>query len=135
MTEVDTTAVLFQLYDLGIKLVKIEYDAYAGDGEIIDMIYCEKLDAKDRFHAPWNPGLLLDLGQELYDAISKIGYSILKSNFSDWETDPGSYGFIGLLIPSGEYEIQHQQRKIVVDSYIVESGLFDNKPKSHDLLN
>jgi hypothetical protein len=127
MTELELTTLMYNLNDRGIKLIKIEYNGEGRDGDIFGIVYSKLLDANDKFKAPWNAASLMDVDTELYMKVEQLAINILNMHYSDWTYEKGSYGFIGMLVPTGEYEIEHSERVINVNMSDMTSNIFKDQ--------
>ncbi len=127
MTEVELTTLMYKLNDRGIKLIKIEYNGEGGDGDIIAIVYSKELYFDDKFKAPWNAAFLMDVDTKLHMEVEKLAINILNMHYSDWTYEKGSYGFIGMLVPTGEYEIEHSERVVTVNMSDMTSNIFKDQ--------
>jgi hypothetical protein len=132
MTEIELTALLFNLHDLGITGIKIRYQGENGFSEI-DWIGYTKTPCRSPRDVidiveDWQPEHNLNkLGSPLYIKVESLAFTI-HQKMKDWSEDLGGYGDIGICIPSGKYKIYHNIR-IMETEQLASSGEVLSIPK------
>jgi hypothetical protein len=119
------------LANRGITGIKAHYDGGGDSGYIEEIVgYSEKdLDLEtleDR--SMWAQVDYVSLKNE--SLIEDFVYSMVE-DIEDWWNNEGGYGYINILVPSGEYSIENFIRRTETDCYNHTGNLIENK-KSKD---
>ena len=129
MTELQMTAILFKLADIGVTGIAISYDGGGDSGSIESMVYttepCETSQdvenvIDDIFHAQGLDGIDTALHSEIQD----YAYDILN-DIEDWWNNEGGFGYMYIQVPSGKYHINNNIRIIETESFGHEGSLMD----------
>ena len=130
MTENEITSLLLKLADTGITGIKVHYDG-SGDSGCIEEIQGYKI-----------PNLTLDSLEDISMWSTQEEQVSLKNNSSledflytiledveDWYNNEGGYGYISILIPSGEYHIENFVRIVDTEMFIHNGNLIQKSCK------
>lgn len=129
MTELQMTAILFKLADIGVTGIAISYDGGGDSGSIENMVYttepCETSQdvenaIEDIFHAQGLDGI----DTALHSKIQDYAYDILN-DIEDWWNNEGGFGYMYIQVPSGKYHINNNIRIIETESFEHEGSLMD----------
>ena len=126
MTEQELTQTLIQLADLGVTGIRISYEGSGDSGCIEGMLYTEEKDVsiEDVQNLPWNSKDLRKLNNELAINLENFTTDTILDDIEDWWNNEGGYGTLSILVPSGEYSIENNIRKIEYDEFFHDGNLF-----------
>ena len=126
MTEQELMQTLMQLADLGVTGIRIDYEGGGDSGCIEDMMYTEEKDVsiEDVQNLPWNSKDLRKLNNELAINLENFTTDTILDDIEDWWNNEGGYGTLSILVPSGEYSIENNIRKIEYDEFFHDGNLF-----------
>jgi hypothetical protein len=126
MTEQELMQTLMQLADLGVTGIRIDYEGGGDSGCIEDMMYTEEKDVsiEDVQNLPWNSKDLRKLNNELAINLENFTTDTILDDIEDWWNNEGGHGTLSILVPSGEYSIENNIRKIEYDEFFHEGNLF-----------
>ena len=126
MTEQELTQTLIQLADLGVTGIRINYEGGGDSGCIEDIMYTDKegvlLDEVQNL--PWGSKDLKELNNELAINIENFVTDTILDTIEDWWNNEGGSGTMSILVPSGEYNVENNIRKIDYDEFFHEGNLF-----------
>ncbi len=130
MTENQITGLLLELADKGITGIKVHYDGSGDSGAIEDIIgyYREDLSLEVLEEiSMWSSGLeKMELKNN--SVLEDFLYTILES-VEDWYNNEGGYGYINILVPSGDYSIENFVRRTETDLFSHEGNLLEKSTK------
>jgi len=126
MTEQELTQTLIQLADLGVTGIRINYEGGGDSGCIEDMMYTEKegVSLIEVQNLPWDSKNLKQLNNELAINIENFTTDTILDTIEDWWNNEGGSGTLSILVPSGEYTIENNIRRIDYDEFFHEGNLF-----------
>ena len=126
MTEQELMQTLMQLADLGITGIRISYEGSGDSGCIDEMLYTEQenVSIEDVQNLPWNSKNLRRLNNELAINLENFTTDTILDDIEDWWNDEGGHGTLSILVPSGEYSIENNIRKIEYDEFFHDGNLF-----------
>lgn len=126
MTEQELMQTLMQLADLGVTGIRISYEGGGDSGCIEDMMYTEEKDVsiEDVQNLPWDSKNLRKLNNELAINLENFTTDTILDDIEDWWNNEGGHGTLSILVPSGEYSIENNIRKIEYDEFFHEGNLF-----------
>ena len=126
MTEQELTQTLIQLADLGVTGIRINYEGGGDSGCIEDIMYTDKEGAsiEEVQSLPWDSKNLRKLNNELANNIENFATDKILDDIEDWWNNEGGNGTLSILVPSGEYHVENNIRKIDYDEFIHEGNLF-----------
>lgn len=126
MTEQELMQTLMQLADLGITGIRISYEGSGDSGCIDGMLYTEQenVSIEDVQNLPWNSKDLRKLNNELAINLENFTTDTILDDIEDWWNNEGGYGTLSILVPSGEYSIENNIRKIEYDEFFHDGNLF-----------
>ena len=126
MTEQELTQTLIQLADLGVTGIRINYEGGGDSGCIEDIMYTDKegvlLDEVQNL--PWGSKDLKELNNELAINIENFTTDTILDTIEDWWNNEGGSGTLAILVPSGEYNVENNIRRIDYDEFFHEGNLF-----------
>jgi hypothetical protein len=126
MTEQELTQTLIQLADLGVTGIRINYEGGGDSGCIEDIMYTDKegvlLDEVQNL--PWGSKDLKELNNELAINIENFTTDTILDDIEDWWNNEGGSGTLAILVPSGEYNVENNIRRIDYDEFFHEGNLF-----------
>ena len=126
MTEQELTQTLIQLADLGVTGIRINYEGGGDSGCIEDIMYTDKegVSLDEVQNLPWGSKDLKELNNELAINIENFTTDTILDTIEDWWNDEGGSGTLAILVPSGEYNVENNIRKIEYDEFFHEGNLF-----------
>jgi len=126
MTEQELTQTLIQLADLGVTGIIINYEGGGDSGCIEDMMYTEKegVSLIEVQNLPWDSKNLNNLSSELASNIENFAHAQILDDIEDWWNNEGGSGTLSILVPSGEYTIENNIRRIDYYEFFHEGNLF-----------
>ena len=126
MTEQELMQTLIQLADLGVTGIRINYEGGGDSGCIEDMMYTEQKDVsiEDVQNLSWDSKNLNNLSSELASNIENFAHAQILDDIEDWWNNEGGSGTLSILVPSGEYTIENNIRRIDYDEFFHEGNLF-----------
>ena len=126
MTEQELMQTLIQLADLGVTGIRISYEGSGDSGCIDDMMYTEQKDVsiEDVQNLSWDSKNLNNLSSELASNIENFAHAQILDDIEDWWNNEGGSGTLSILVPSGEYTIENNIRRIDYDEFFHEGNLF-----------
>jgi hypothetical protein len=119
MTENQITGLLLELADKGITGIKVHYDGSGDSGAIENIIgYYRRenlsLEVLEET-SMWLSGLeTMDLKNN--SVLEDFLYNVLE-DVEDWYNNEGGYGYINILVPSGDYSIKNFVRRTETDFF------------------
>jgi hypothetical protein len=126
MTEQELTQTLIQLADLGVTGIRINYEGGGDSGCIEDIMYTDKegvlLDEVQNL--PWGSKDLKELNNELAINIENFTTDTILDDIEDWWNNEGGSGTLAILVPSGEYNVENNIRRVDYDEFFHEGNLF-----------
>jgi hypothetical protein len=126
MTEQELTQTLIQLADLGVTGIRINYEGGGDSGCIEDIMYTDKegVSIGEVQNLPWNSKNLKQLNNELAINIENFTTDTILDTIEDWWNNEGGNGTLAILVPSGEYIVENNIRRIDYDEFVHEGNLF-----------
>ena len=126
MTEQELTQTLIQLADLGITGIRINYEGGGDSGCIEDIMYTDKegVSIGEVQNLPWDSKNLRELNNELANNIENFTTDTILDTIEDWWNNEGGSGTFAILVPSGEYNVENNIRRIDYDEFFHEGNLF-----------
>jgi hypothetical protein len=126
MTEQELTQTLIQLADLGITGIRINYEGGGDSGCIEDIYYTDKegVSIVEVQNLPWSSKNLKALNNELAINIENFATDKILDDIEDWWNNEGGSGTLAILVPSGEYIVENNIRRIDYDEFVHEGNLF-----------
>ena len=126
MTEQELMQTLIQLADLGVTGIRINYEGGGDSGCIEDMMYTEKegVSLIEVQNLPWDSKNLNNLSSELASNIENFAHAQILDDIEDWWNNEGGSGTLSILVPSGEYTIENNIRRIDYYEFFHEGNLF-----------
>ena len=126
MTEQELTQTLIQLADLGVTGIRINYEGGGDSGCIEDIIYTDKKGVllEEVQNLPWDSKNLKELNNELAINIENFVTDTILDTIEDWWNNEGGSGTMSILVPSGEYNVENNIRRIDYDEFFHEGNLF-----------
>lgn len=141
--EKELTSLMFKLHEYGITGIQILYEGSGDDGCIEGIAFTqesvkEPYELSEVIQDPWGRSYKLDkiipsidssIIQNLESDIDDLVTELLLNDIEDWWNNDGGFGTVNMLVPSGEYEIENNVRRIETDCYTYEDKIF-NKLKN-----
>ena len=126
MTEQELTQTLIQLADLGVTGIRINYEGGGDSGCIEDIFYTDKegVSLGEVQSLPWDSKNLKELNNELAINIENFTTDTILDTIEDWWNNEGGSGTLAILVPSGEYNVENNIRRIDYDEFFHEGNLF-----------
>ena len=126
MTEQELTQTLIQLADLGVTGIRISYEGSGDSGCIDELLYTEEKDVsiEDVQNLRWDSKDLRKLNNELAINLENFTTDTILDDIEDWWNNEGGHGTLSILVPSGEYSIENNIRKIEYDEFFHDGNLF-----------
>ncbi len=126
MAEQELTQTLIQLADLGVTGIRINYEGGGDSGCIEDIMYTDKegVSIGEVQNLPWNSKNLKQLNNELAINIENFTTDTILDTIEDWWNNEGGNGTLAILVPSGEYIVENNIRRIDYDEFVHEGNLF-----------
>jgi len=126
MTEQELTQTLIQLADLGVTGIRINYEGGGDSGCIEDILYTDKegVSLWEVQNLPWDSKNLKELNNELAINIENFTTDTILDTIEDWWNNEGGSGTLAILVPSGEYNVENNIRRIDYDEFFHEGNLF-----------
>jgi len=126
MTEQELTQTLIQLADLGVTGIRINYEGGGDSGCIEDIMYTDKegVSIGEVQNLPWDSKNLKQLNNELAINIENFTTDTILDTIEDWWNNEGGNGTLAILVPSGEYIVENNIRRIDYDEFVHEGNLF-----------
>lgn len=126
MTEQELMQTLIQLADLGVTGIRINYEGGGDSGCIEDIMYTDKegVSLDEVQNLPWGSKNLKELNNELADNIENFTTDKILDTIEDWWNNEGGSGTLAILVPSGEYNVENNIRRIDYDEFFHEGNLF-----------
>ena len=126
MTEQELTQTLIQLADLGVTGIRINYEGGGDSGCIEDIMYTDKegVSLVEVQNLPWGSKDLKELNNELAINIENFTTDTILDTIEDWWNNEGGSGTLAILVPSGEYNVENNIRRIDYDEFFHEGNLF-----------
>lgn len=126
MTEQELTQTLIQLADLGVTGIRINYEGGGDSGCIEDIMYTDKegVSLDEVQNLPWGSKDLKELNNEFANNIENFTTDTILDTIEDWWNNEGGSGTLAILVPSGEYSVENNIRRIDYDEFFHEGNLF-----------
>lgn len=126
MTEQELMQTLIQLADLGVTGIRINYEGGGDSGCIEDIFYTDKegVSLGEVQSLPWDSKNLKELNNELAINIENFTTDTILDTIEDWWNNEGGSGTLAILVPSGEYNVENNIRRIDYDEFFHEGNLF-----------
>lgn len=126
MTEQELMQTLIQLADLGVTGIRINYEGGGDSGCIEDIMYTDKegVSLDEVQNLPWGSKDLKELNNELAINIENFTTDKILDTIEDWWNNEGGSGTLAILVPSGEYNVENNIRRIDYDEFFHEGNLF-----------
>ena len=126
MTEQELMQTLIQLADLGVTGIRINYEGGGDSGCIEDIMYTDKegVSLGEVQSLPWDTKNLRELNNELAINIENFTTDTILDTIEDWWNNEGGSGTLSILVPSGEYNVENNIRRINYDEFFHEGNLF-----------
>jgi hypothetical protein len=126
MTEQELTQTLIQLADLGVTGIRINYEGGGDSGCIEDIMYTDKegVSLDEVQNLPWGSKDLKELNNELAINIENFTTDTILDTIEDWWNNEGGSGTLAILVPSGEYNVENNIRRVDYDEFLHEGNLF-----------
>jgi hypothetical protein len=126
MTEQELTQTLIQLADLGVTGIRINYEGGGDSGCIEDIMYTDKKGVllEEVQNLPWDSKNLKALNNELAINIENFATDKILDDIEDWWNNEGGSGTLSILVPSGEYNVENNIRRIDYDEFVHVGNLF-----------
>ncbi len=126
MTEQELMQTLIQLADLGVTGIRINYEGGGDSGCIEDIMYTDKegVSLDEVQNLPWGSKDLKELNNELADNIENFTTDTILDTIEDWWNNEGGSGTLAILVPSGEYNVENNIRRVEYDEFFHEGNLF-----------
>ena len=126
MTEQELTQTLIQLADLGVTGIRINYEGGGDSGCIEDIMYTDKegVSLWEVQNLPWDSKNLKELNNELAINIENFTTDTILDTIEDWWNNEGGSGTLAILVPSGEYNVENNIRRVDHDEFFHEGNLF-----------
>jgi hypothetical protein len=126
MTEQELTQTLIQLADLGVTGIRINYEGGGDSGCIEDIMYTDKegVSLDEVQNLPWGSKDLKELNNELAINIENFTTDTILDTIEDWWNNEGGSGTLAILVPSGEYNVENNIRRVEYDEFFHEGNLF-----------
>jgi len=126
MTEQELTQTLIQLADLGVTGIRINYEGGGDSGCIEDIMYTDKegVSLDEVQNLPWDSKDLRKLSSEFSTNIENFTIDTILDDIEDWWNNEGGNGTLAILVPSGEYNVENNIRRIDYDEFFHEGNLF-----------
>jgi len=128
MTEEDLMSTLLQLADLGVTGIKVYYEGGGDNGAIEDVVYTTQENAEFddiEYIDSWNKDqALTSLNSDLCNTIENFATEHILEDIEDWWNNEGGYGVLLIKVPSGEYLIHNNIRRVELDEYDHDGNLF-----------
>lgn len=126
MTEQELMQTLIQLADLGVTGIRIDYEGGGDSGCIEDIMYTDKegVSLDEVQNLPWGSKNLRELSNELAINIENFTTDTILDTIEDWWNNEGGSGTLAILVPSGEYNVENNIRRIDYDEFFHEGNLF-----------
>lgn len=126
MTEQELTQTLIQLADLGVTGIRINYEGGGDSGCIEDIMYTDKegVSLVEVQNLPWGSKDLKELNNELAINIENFTTDTILDTIEDWWNNEGGSGTLAILVPSGEYNVENNIRRVDHDEFFHEGNLF-----------
>jgi hypothetical protein len=126
MTEQELTQTLIQLADLGVTGIRINYEGGGDSGCIEDIFYTDKegILLEEVQNLPWDSKDLRKLSSEFSTNIENFTIDTILDDIEDWWNNEGGNGTLAILVPSGEYIVENNIRRIDYDEFFHEGNLF-----------
>lgn len=128
MKEVDITGFLFTLKDLGVTGIKVYYEGSGDEGAIEDILvtrdekFVDFESADDYFDHQTS---LRDVYSGSIEDFETFIEEKLLSNIENWWNNEGGYGYVYILVPSGQYRIENSIKFIDYEHYFYEESLIN----------
>ena len=133
------TALMFKLNEYGITGIQVLYEGSGDEGYIERIAFTQEIvkkpyDLNDVIDDPWNTkyelnNIVPDIDSAITSNIDDLISELLLNDIEDWWNNDGGFGTVNMLVPSGEYEIENNVRRIETDCYTHEDTIF-NKLKN-----
>lgn len=126
MTEQELMQTLIQLADLGVTGIRINYEGGGDSGCIEDIMYTDKegVSLDEVQNLPWGSKDLKELNNELAINIENFTTDTILDTIEDWWNNEGGSGTLAILVPSGEYNVENNIRRVEYDEFFHEGNLF-----------
>lgn len=126
MTEQELMQTLIQLADLGVTGIRIYYEGGGDSGCIEGMLYTDKegVSLIEVQNLPWDSKDLRKLNSELASNIENFTTDTILDTIEDWWNNEGGNGTLSILVPSGEYNVENNIRRVEYDEFFHEGNLF-----------
>jgi hypothetical protein len=126
MTEQELMQTLIQLADLGVTGIRINYEGGGDSGCIEDIMYTDKegVSLDEVQNLPWDSKDLRKLSSEFSTNIENFTIDTILDDIEDWWNNEGGNGTLAILVPSGEYNVENNIRRIDYDEFFHEGNLF-----------
>jgi hypothetical protein len=126
MTEQELMQTLIQLADLGVTGIRINYEGGGDSGCIEDIMYTDKegVSLEEVQNLPWDSKDLRKLSSEFSTNIENFTIDTILDDIEDWWNNEGGSGTLAILVPSGEYNVENNIRRIDYDEFFHEGNLF-----------
>ena len=128
MTELEMTALLFKLADLGVTGIQVSYEGGGDSGCIEAITYttepCETPEDANDLADQYNQGKnLADLDQNLFEQIENFAHSTILDQIEDWWNNEGGHGTMSIMVPSGKYKVNNTIYITETEDYFHEGDL------------
>jgi hypothetical protein len=128
MTELELTALLFKLADLGVTGIKVKYDGGGDSGSIVWIGYTtEKCDTPEDVNDnvdDWeNDSNLAQLDSSAFSLIENFAEETILNDIEDWWNNEGGFGELCICVPSGKYIINNHIRITETEDYFHDGDL------------
>lgn len=128
MTELEMTSLLLKLADLGVTGIKVHYEGGGDSGAIENVVYTTKENAEfddiDYINSWDKDQALRSLNSDLCNTIENFAIDQILEDIEDWWNNEGGYGVLLIKVPSGEYLIHNNIRRVELDEYDHDGNLF-----------
>ena len=134
MTEMEVTALLLKLADIGVTGIKVNYEGGGDSGAIEYIGYTDKPcsdvnEVDDNIDSWANISRLESLDSSIHSDLEDFVNEKILDDLPDWWNNEGGFGEMCILIPSGEYKINHSIRIIEYDESMYEGSLLNKAEK------
>jgi len=131
MTEMEMTGLLLKLADLGITGITISYEGSGDSGQIEQISYLQvPVETLEEIEDLYDNGVDYSLNLSNIDSgiateLENFAYETLLENIEDWYNNEGGFGFVAILVKTGEYRIHNNVRYYETRDYQHEGKLIE----------
>jgi len=131
MTEMEMTGLLLKLADLGITGITISYEGSGDSGQIEQISYLQvPVETLEEIEDLYDNGVDYSLNLSNIDSgiateLENFAYETLLENIEDWYNNDGGFGFVAILVKTGEYRIHNNVRYYETRDYQHEGKLIE----------